>query len=392
MIHPAKKVLSIILLLATFSVVSTISIFLTPPSVYAQVELATEERLETKVNNIIEEKQIDIPDPAELGKTQKQSYQKLELLVTKGSLTGQRIIVENGNLPMANIQRFKTGDQLVINKTKDLDGNDLFYITDQVRRGSLFWLFAIFAVLTVIVGRWRGIASLIGMGVSFLVILVFILPRILAGSDPILTTILGSIAIIPVTFYLSHGINKKTTLAVVGTFVALVITGILANIFIEAAKLTGFVSEEAGFLQVAKQGAVNIKGLLLAGIIIGVLGVLDDVTVSQSAIVQQLKEANSKLKAGELYKRAMDVGRDHIASMVNTLVLVYAGASLPLLLLFINTPHPFSEVINYEIIANEVVRTLVGSIGLVLAVPITTLIAVAAFNKPAKVNDKPISA
>jgi len=163
--------------------------------------------------------------------------------------------------------------------------------------------------------------------------------------------------------------------AIAGTIVALVITGILAGIFVEAARLTGFASEEAGFLQVAKQGTVNIKGLLLAGIIIGVLGVLDDVTVSQSAIVLKLKEANSQLKPRELYNKAMDVGRDHISSMVNTLILVYTGAALPLLLLFINNPHPFTEIINYEIIADEIVRTLVGSIGLILAVPITTLFA-----------------
>jgi len=160
-----------------------------------------------------------------------------------------------------------------------------------------------------------------------------------------------------------------------GTLIALIITGILANIFVEAAKLTGFASEEAGFLQVAKGGAINMKGLLLAGIIIGLLGILDDVTVSQAAIVFQLKEANNRLKFNQLYQRAMRVGQDHIASMINTLILVYAGASLPLLLLFIDSPRPFLEVVNYEIIADEVVRTLVGSIGLILAVPLTTLIA-----------------
>jgi len=183
------------------------------------------------------------------------------------------------------------------------------------------------------------------------------------------------LAIIPATFFLSHGFNKKTWIAIGGTLIALIITGVLADIFVEGAKLTGFASEEAGFLQAHKLGLINIKGLLLAGIIIGVLGVLDDITVSQSAIVQQLKEANSKLKAGELYKKAMSVGKDHIASMVNTLILVYTGAALPLLLLFIDNPHPFSDIINYEIIADEVVRTLVGSIGLMLAVPITTFIA-----------------
>jgi uncharacterized membrane protein len=213
------------------------------------------------------------------------------------------------------------------------------------------------------------------MGISFLVIFIFILPKISAGANPVGIAILGALMIIPPTFFLSHGLNKKTLVAMGGTLIALIITGILANIFVEAAKLTGFASEEAGFLQVAKGGAINMKGLLLAGIIIGLLGVLDDVTVSQAAIVFQLKEANDRLKFNQLYQRAMRVGQDHIASMINTLILVYAGASLPLLLLFLDNPHPFSEVVNYEIIADEVVRTLVGSIGLILAVPLTTLIA-----------------
>ncbi len=258
---------------------------------------------------------------------------------------------------------------------KDFEGNDFFYITDYIRRGSLFWLFAVFVVLVALVAKWRGLTSLLGMTISFFIIFSFILPRISAGSDPIQTTIIGSFFIIPITFYFSHGFNKKTTVAVIGTVIALIITGILAGFFVESAKLTGFASEEAGFLQVIKQGSINIKGLLLAGIIIGVLGVLDDITVSQSAIVLQLKKANPKLKFEELYKRAMDVGQDHIASMVNTLILVYTGAALPLLLLFIDNPRPFSEVINYEIIADDIVRMLVGSIGLILAVPITTFIA-----------------
>lgn len=224
--------------------------------------------------------------------------------------------------------------------------------------------------------------SLIGMGISFFIIFLFVLPKLLAGADPIQVAIVASLFITPLTFYFSHGLNKKTTIAVIGTIIALIITGILANTFIEAAKLTGFASEEASFLQVAKQGAINMKGILLAGIIIGMLGVLDDITISQSAIVFQLKEANQKLKFDDLYKRAMNIGQDHISSMVNTLILVYTGAALPLLLLFINNPHPFSEIINYELIADEIIRTLVGSIGLILSVPITTFIAsLAAANK-----------
>ncbi|MFA5932604.1 MAG: YibE/F family protein [Microgenomates group bacterium] len=362
-----------------FSVIAVILIWFSQSPVLAQEFIIPDERLEAQVVKVLEEKEIDVPGLSD--SSQKQLYQKLELVVTQGSLKDQNIVIENGNLPMANVQRYGAGDEVVVTKTKDPDNKDLFYITDKIRRGALLWLALIFVALTFAVGRLKGIASLAGMGLSFLVIFMFILPKISEGADPILISILGSLLIIPITFYLSHGWNRKTTIAIFGTIIALIITGVLANIFVEAAKLTGFISEEANFLQTIKQGTINIRGLFLAGIIIGTLGVLDDVTVSQAAIVQQLKEANSKLKPEELYRRAMDIGKDHIASMVNTLILVYAGASLPLLLLFINNPHPFSEVINYEMIASEIIRTLVGSIGLILAVPITSIIAAASFSQ-----------
>lgn len=329
-----------------------------------------EETLEAKVTEILDEKMMK----PEFG-DEEQLYQKIRLLVTKGSLKDKEIIIESGNVPSVNLPKYKVGDKVIVSYTKDLEGNDTFYITDFIRRDSLLYLFIIFVILTSIIGKLRGVTSLVGMVISFAIIFVFILPKILSGSDPVLVAIIGSVFIIPVTFYLSHGLNKKTSIAIVGTLIALIITGILAGIFVEVSKLTGFASEEAGFLQVAKGNLVNIKGLLLAGIIIGVLGVLDDITVSQSAIVFQLKKANPKMKFEEIFKRAMDVGQDHISSMVNTLILVYTGAALPLLLLFIDNPHPFSEVINYEIVADEVVRTLVGSIGLILAVPITTLLS-----------------
>ena len=158
----------------------------------------------------------------------------------------------------------------------------------------------------------------------------------------------------------------------------------MAGIFVDATKLTGFASEEAGFLQAMKGGTVNIKGLLMAGIIIGALGILDDVTVSQASVVQQLKNTSNKLSSSDLYKKAMRVGQDHVSSMVNTLVLVYTGAALPLLLLFIDSTRSFSEIINYELVADEIVRTLVGSIGLVSAVPITTAIASAVISRQEK--------
>ena len=362
-----KRIFSIILF-------SLIAFFAFNTSVLAQTEMVDEplkeETLEAVVEKILEEKQIK-----PMGSEELQLYQKLELLVTKGSLKDKKITVENGDVAVANNLKYKVNDKVIVIFSKNFEGDDYFYITDYIRRDSLLWLFIIFVVSAVVIAKWRGILSLVGMGISFLVIFSFILPKILAGSNPVEIAILGSLIIIPVSFFLSHGFNKKTIVAIAGTLIALIITGVLANVFVEAAKLTGFASEEAGFLQVARQGTVNIKGLLLAGIIIGVLGVLDDITISQSAIVFQLKKANEKLKFNELYKRAMNIGRDHISSMINTLVLVYTGAALPLLLLFIDNPHPFSEIANYEIIADEIVRTLVGSIGLILAVPITTVIA-----------------
>jgi len=376
-----KKIAFLILLLILF--VSLSSRVFAQEDSFQQIESPQEETLEATVVEILEEKEIS----AEFSE-EKQLYQKLELFVTKGSLEDKKIIIESGNLPIANLQKYKVGNRVIVSYGKDFEGNDFFYITDYIRRGSLFWLFAVFVVLVALVAKWRGLTSLLGMTISFFIIFSFILPRISAGSDPIQTTIIGSFFIIPITFYFSHGFNKKTTVAVIGTVIALIITGILAGFFVESAKLTGFASEEAGFLQVIKQGSINIKGLLLAGIIIGVLGVLDDITVSQSAIVLQLKKANPKLKFEELYKRAMDVGQDHIASMVNTLILVYTGAALPLLLLFIDNPRPFSEVINYEIIADDIVRMLVGSIGLILAVPITTFIASLAAEEKIKILTK----
>lgn len=349
--------------------VLTILVIVVPRSVNAQAQqrqLPQEEVLETIVTDVQEEKEVEIG-------SSKQLYQKLEVFVTGEKRKGQKLIIESGTIPVANVQKYKIGDKLLVTAI-DSQGEEQLYISDYIRRTPLYWLFGLFVVLTVLIGRKRGIASLIGMGLSFWVIFQFVLPQILAGKDPVTIAIIGSIFIIPITFYLSHGLNKKTTSAILGTIITLIITGILANIFVDVSRLTGFASEEAGFLQAAKPDLINIKGLLLAGIIIGVLGILDDITISQSAIVYQLKKSSPTISFNNLFNQTMDVGRDHIASVVNTLILVYTGAAMPLLLLFINSPHPYTEIINYEIVAEEIVRTLVASIGLILAVPITTLI------------------
>lgn len=353
--------------LITFIIASS---FIFPSLALAQnlPTIQQEERVEAIVKNIKSEKEIEIFE-------RKQLVQELELFVTSGSLKNQNLIIKNGELPAVQQILYKPGDKIVVSITKNFDGQNMYTITDYVRRDILYWLAGIFLLLVIVIGGKKGFASIIGLAFSFIIIFTFILPKILSGNSPVVIAIIGSLIILPINFYLSHGINKKTTVALISTFLALCFTGFLSSYFVGISHLTGYASDEVTFLQVAKQGALNVQGLLLAGIIIGVLGILDDVTVSQSSVVFELKKANPSLKLRELYSKAMNVGKDHIASVVNTLVLVYAGASLPLLLLFINNPIPYEQVINYEIISEEIVRILVASIGLILCIPLTTLIA-----------------
>lgn len=344
------------------------SLGITPIKVFAQEQntFDAQKTYEGIVKNVIEESKNNTGG----------YYQQLEIEITNHDLIGKTLNVQNGSINTPVSQKYSKGDGLVLSGYTDEKGEIHVYVNDYIRRGQLISLFLIFLAIAIAVGGKRSITSFIGMGITFFIIFSIVLPKISAGLNPTFIIILFSIISIPITFYLSHGVNTKTSVAIAGTFISLVITIILSTIYVESAKLTGYTTDEASFFQIMKGGTINMKGILLAGIIIGFLGVLDDITVSQSAIVFQLKKANKRLSFSELYSRSMDIGKDHIASMINTLILVYAGASLPLLLLFTDTTKSFNEVINYEIIASEVIRTLLGSIGLIIAVPITTLIAV----------------
>lgn len=260
------------------------------------------------------------------------------------------------------------------------DTND-YQITDYYRQKPISLLFWIFVITVVAIGKLYGLTSLLGMFLSLAVIIKIILPQISSGTNPILVIIIASVFLIPTTFYLSHGINTKTNLAIVGTFISAVITGILAYTFTHLAHITGYANEEASFLDIAKSGQLNIQSLLIAGIIIGSIGILDDVSVSQVSVVNEIAKANPKLNFLELFTRSMSVGRDHVASMVNTLFLVYTGAAMPLLLLFLDNSVSLTQIINTEMVAEEIVRTLVASIGLILAVPTTTFMAASFYSK-----------
>jgi len=302
--------------------------------------------------------------------------QSLQVRLNSGPRKDEVVVSTVNRFLSTGESEYQVGDQVMVNILFAPDGEELVYIIDYVRFGPLFSLFALFATLVILVARTKGLTSLLGLASTFIIIGLIIIPGLQAGYSPIFVAVVGSLMIMLITFYLTHGVNEKTTIAIAGTFISLIITAVLATVYLSLAKITGFATEEAAFLQVIKGGDLNIQGLLLAGIIIGALGVLDDITISQASVVRELKLANPKIKVKKLYSQAMNIGRDHIASLVNTLVLVYTGGALPLLLLFtIDESRSFSTVINYEIIAEEIVRTLVASIGLITAVPITTFIA-----------------
>jgi uncharacterized membrane protein len=267
--------------------------------------------------------------------------------------------------------RLEIGDTLVLGYFPGAGEGFEYSFADRQRRTPLLVLAALFGVAVIALGRWQGLRALLGLGASLVVLTTFVLPAVLAGSNPLAVALVGSAAIAVAALYLAHGINAWTSTALIGTLASLALVGVLATAFVEAASFSGLADEEASFLQITA-GQVDLRGLLLGGIVIGALGVLDDVTVTQVSAVWELRAANPGYRRWALYRAALRIGRDHIASTVNTLVLAYAGASLPLLILFTLSNRYIGDVLTGEIVAEEVVRTLVGSIGLVASVPITT--------------------
>ncbi|MFJ6198732.1 YibE/F family protein [Micromonospora sp. NPDC092111] len=272
--------------------------------------------------------------------------------------------------------RVAVGDEVVLVELTDpTDPSASSYNIAEHQRGKpLLWLVALFAAAIVAFGRLRGLAALAGLGASFAILLTFVVPGISAGGSPLPIAVTGSALIMFVVLYLTHGITAQTSVAVLGTLGSLVLTGVLGTLATAATHLTGYGSEEATTLSMYQRD-VDLHGLLLAGIIIGSLGVLDDVTVTQAATVTELAHANPGLSRLQLYRAATRVGRAHIASTVNTIVLAYAGASLPLLLLLTADSRPVGEILTSEFLAQEIVRSAVATLGLVAAVPLTTGLA-----------------
>ncbi|MGV9785600.1 YibE/F family protein [Streptomyces sp. NPDC003435] len=285
------------------------------------------------------------------------------------------------------------GDKVVVAYEPKAPRELQYAVTDLDRKFPMALLAGIFAVAVVVVGRLRGVMALVALAVSFMVLTLFILPAILQGSNPLLVGVVGSSAIMLIALYMCHGLSARTSVAVLGTLVSLLLIGLLGSQFIGWAALTGNTDDNTGLIH-GLYPSIDMSGLLLAGVIIGSLGVLDDVTVTQTSAVWELHEANPSMGWRGLYRAGIRIGRDHIASVVNTLVLAYAGAALPLLLLFSIAQSGVGTVATSELVAEEIVRTLVGSIGLVASVPVTTALAalVVSADRPAPGTAAPAAA
>ncbi len=363
-----KKIIKILLIIIAFVPVS---------SVFSQ-EVGTDEILRAKVIEILDEKSGVRENGSDF------IMQEIKLIGLDG-IWGEKEFTFNGmDMDVLSSVRYDIGDIVLVNRSVNFDGENVFYVIEHVRSNFIYWITFIFALIVVAVGGFKGGRALFVLFLTFFIILKFIIPKILLGYNPILISIIGALFILLIAVYLTEGIGKTSHIAIFSILISLLITGLLSVLFTELGKLSGFASEDVIFLISSMQDSINIKGLLLAGIIIGTLGVLDDVVIAQISTVKQLKNTNKSISSKDLYKKSMKVGVSHLSSMINTLFLAYAGASLPLLLLFNikdSTILGFNNIISNEAIATEIVRALTGSIGLVLAVPISTTLAVYFINK-----------
>ena len=294
------------------------------------------------------------------------------VVVQEGLESGSLVVLPEVNTSFdPTFPQLAAGDNVILGFDSVTNS---YYYQDRDRMSSLWWLILLFAVTVICLARVRGLLALFAMGGTVLMLVKFIAPSVLDGNDPVLVCVVAAAAIAYFSLYFTHGFSLMTTVALAGTLIALGLTLGISWIFFELARFSGYSSEEAFVLPFLAE-SLDVRGLLLGGTIIAALGALDDVTVTQAATVLELSARNNELSTRQLMISGLRVGREHIASTVNTLLLAYAGSSIPLLLLFAVSEQSLGDVANSELIAIELVRTLCGSIGLVAALPITTYLA-----------------
>jgi uncharacterized membrane protein len=323
-----------------------------------------------EVTQILEEGTIDVGD-------HKQPYQIALVKILDGPYAGIPMQIDFGKRQVRSDEyRLAPGDQIIVSLSKSPDNTVNAYFVDFVRTTPMFWLAVVFAGSILLISRWKGMRSILAMAFSLFVIIEYIIPQILAGEDPLRVSILGSVMLLAVTLYITYGWTLKSHAAVLGMILALILTGILAGVFVFFTRLNGMGDENSMFLLQMLDKPISLRGLFLGGLIIGALGVLDDLVMTQASAVFELHHANPHLGFRGLYNSAMRIGQDHVAATVNTLVLAYAGGSLPMFLMFTLGHGSYGYLVNFAVVAEEIVRTLVGSLGLIAAVPLTTVIAI----------------
>ncbi len=297
--------------------------------------------------------------------------QTLKIQIIQGEEKGKILQVVN------DYNIFKGGDELYVgHNIRSEDGYESYVVNDAYRIPTILFFVVLFVLLVILVGGIQGVRGLLSLIGSLALILFVLLPSITAGYSPVVVSIIVSSFIIILGSYITHGFNKTTTSAVIGMIVTVIITGILATLAVHSAKLTGLSSDDAVYLNFNSRGSIDVVGVLLGGIMIGFLGVLYDIAIGQAIAVEELHTIAPHVSKFAIYKRAIRIGREHIGALVNTLAIAYVGASLPLLLLFSDSGAEIVQIVNREVFSAEILRALIGSIGLVLAVPITTLITV----------------
>jgi len=357
-----------------FLVASALALLSCPRLVAGQeAAVGSTETLEARVIEVLDERVLERENGTEA------VQQDLLLEIVSGEESGRKVEYRGiSDLDVVSAQEYQVGDCVVVQKEIGPEGEENFVITDFVRRRSLYLLGAVFVAAIAAVGGRKGLRSLLALAVSFVVIVKAMLPAILSGLDPLAVGLAGSLTVMALIIYLTEGWNRKSHVAIASVSVSLSVTLILSVVFTAATRLSGMAQEETMFLIDAARSVINFRGLLLAGILIGTTGVLDDIIVSQVEAVEQIKSANPRLSGRQVFSAAYKVGKVHFGAVINTLFLTYAGASLPLLLLFSVHQEPFvsfGEVINNEVVATEIVRALIGSLGLAVAMPVATLLA-----------------
>ncbi len=297
-------------------------------------------------------------------------YQKLEIELDNG----QREIIEHGKENLVQEKnKFNDGDKIIVYN----NGNNIYQVVDRWRLDGYWYILLFFLLIVLYFVGVRGVAAVFGLFYSLLIIFLVMVPMLLHGFNPILATIISGLVIVIPTTFITHGFKKQSFLISASIVGGLLVALILNIIFTYLTRLTGAGSEETYYLQIAGFGNVDFKALFMGGVIVGVLGVLDDVAVGQISVVNEIREVDSKISNVELTMRSLRVGKAHVLSLVNTLALAYIGAALPLFMLFVGDKSmPWWVLLNSEGIGEEIIRTLVGSSALILTVPIATLLAV----------------